>query len=289
MPRLTPVQPANQLRRLAEKWVRDRFATGGSARATHVEFLDGDAMWILVVGVDPGMEPALRSRTSQELVVPDFHPTGRAHDSCAGTMDLLPHASVISVDPEGHELVLVGARGLTRPVAWGGHRPDSPIKIGTSSDGRWRFLVSRDESLVVRARRTVLQADVRAMSMEGNEVVVSFFSPVPPSRVTLVDKSGAEKGDLVMETSSDGNTVRFGAEHVQIPPGTTASFEVVHAGGRLPLRRQHLDLREPSSSVVLPRLTGDLALGRASIRVGYRRDGQLTVRRRAQPQGPTLS
>lgn len=255
-------------------------------RATQAQLFDGDTLWLAMPATGQQGVLGLRSRSSGDVVLLDFAPSGSAAPGeQAGLADLLRHAEVIARDSSGHELVVVDpdASRPPDPVAWAGQQLPSPTRTPPTSDQKWLFGITLDESIVVRARRVALVPAVRAIRLENEQLVVTFESESAPDCVVLARMDGERLTQLAVEPEGDRYVFRLGDGDVPAKVGEVALVNVEREGRDQPLRRRHRDLEVPGTAVVMPKLTGDPTLGLAALNVAYRPDGQLAVRRQGPP------
>lgn len=257
-------------------------------RATQVQLFDGDTLWLALRATDQQGVLGLRSRSSGGVLLLDFAPSGAAAPGeRAGWADLRHHAEVIARDSSGHELVVVDpdASRPPVPVAWAGPQLSSPTRTPPTSDQKWLFGITLDESIVVKARRVDSAPSVRTIRLENEQLVVAFAAESAPDSVVLARTDGERLTQLGVEPEGDLYVFRLGDGDVPAKVGEVALVNVESEGREQPLRRRHRDLEAPGASVVMPKLTGDPTLGLAALNVAYRPDGQLGVRRQGLPAG----
>lgn len=269
-------------------------------RAVYAAILDGEVLWLSVLGMGAGGQLALRHRGSGETIVPDFVTVDEpGHSDRSGFMDLLPHApslGAVTAGPKSHELVVLdsAAAEAVAPVRYDGTRPKSPIGIGRSSDERWSFGLTCDGTVVVSAVADAPGPGVHELAIDGGDLIVTFSSPFPPSGLLIVDKGGEQVGQVpVARTETDEDlevyVARIGDADVAIAEKESVRLEVAFEGGNAVLRRRHADVTNPGTSVVLPKLTGGVSQEQV-LNITYGRDGHLGIRRQAAlGRGPALS
>jgi len=249
----------------------------------YAEVLDGDALTLCVAahGADA---PAVALQAPGSGTVAVELDESRPGE-WSGRVDLLGRTGALAAGDDGWLVVDLRRSSPGTALPWAGrpHRTaDTPVAAPVSSDGRWRFSVSRRDGVRVAAAPVEDAPRVRDVSVAEHVVTLAFGCPWRPGAVHLVGPAGEAWGELGVDadddTHADTYVVRIAAATVAVPVGAVADVVVSGPGGLTALRRWHEDVTNPANAVALPQLTGDDGAGTSVVGLAYRRTGTLTVR-----------
>jgi hypothetical protein len=272
--------------RTAARAARDlgRRPLGRGPQAVYARILDGERLW-LALDADAG-EPALRRTDTREVVQPaDDLPAGHsAHEPGVRSVrwlltDVVPEADGAEVEVIVRPAAGAAALSILAPEP----HPESPARVDTTPDGRWRFVLDSAVGDTLRVRRVPVPPSSRLRAVSagpGSVTVVCEDVGRDQADLLLLDDDRQVAARLPMDRTAAGfeRTIR------------TADLPALAGGYRVVLGspedyvlvvRQHSDLHVPDpTAVLLPMLThedGD----RVSGRLRFAPHGALRVQRLA--------
>jgi hypothetical protein len=251
--------------------------------AVYARILDGDNLWLAVIGTE---RAGLRAEGSGTVFEPasDAPPDPSVTSLRWHLPSALPEPT--GDEPELFEVVTVPAGDPVRA-----HRlPDpAPMRTPPSRDGRWQFEVRRREggALVVRRepRGEVAEVADTVLTPDGG-LALTFTAPgLADPRLLVVDAEGTPVSEIPAAREGDLWTATVRADDVPSEEGPHWLIDVADGDRRVRLVRPRNDSLMPGHSTVLPFLwTGD-GEDRSMVRFQYQREGRVRVNRPPAEEG----
>jgi hypothetical protein len=260
-------------------------------RAVYARVLDGDSLWLAVVGTEERV--ALRHEVSGEVVEPDND--APADPAAASYRWHLPSALPDLAETDDHDVFVLVTTGSGTQVRAEDLPPVAPMRTPPTRDGRWQLDVRRreDGTVVVRRERRAPVAEVTFVDDDPDgQLVVAFTAPtVEVPVMVLTDENGtvvSESAESTVSTDDDGRlTARLDPEVVPPEPERDWFLAVQNRAADearpVPLVRPRNDAARPGFALALPIMWGEVdgpgQRERTSVWVRYQAEGRLCVQR----------
>ena len=287
-------------RRAGDRSGRSAGHRGSGPVVEYARILDGDSLWVSVLGADPDAGLGLE---------PDDGPVVRlvddaGHDPQDDRLAVRCRLADILPDAPGHgSLVLLDRSDRPAPLSVAADALGEPTltKVPVSADGRWQHgLEVQRGALTVTRSAAEPAVDLLSAIEQPDAIAVDVRLPATDTTPTLVllrskdrelgtvaGEPMPEPDDALPAARPGEQVVRFLVTDDDVPdePGLAVDVRYEAAGGRLPVRRHHNDLRDPSAGVNHPTLFADDGQETPRLRLRFDDDGVVVLHRAAKGEG----